>query len=275
MKKIVRSRWFRFGIFAVEATGVIVIGIVVYLGQFFYTPDLSYLADEDPAPTAFMIHRREAAAAQGKRLDINRQWVPYHRISPVLRKAVVLTEDGLFWDHEGFDVRAIKAAIETDLREGRPKFGGSTISQQLTKNLFLSPSKNPFRKLKEAILTWRLERTISKERILELYLNSIEWGDGIFGVEAASKHYFGVSAAYLTLEQAARLAVVIPNPRKLKADGDGAYVIRRARWVQKVLIRQDPSLAQPRPQPTPAPKPVESSVEVAEAEPDDPWFNWW
>ncbi|MBF0170170.1 MAG: monofunctional biosynthetic peptidoglycan transglycosylase [Nitrospinae bacterium] len=271
MKRIIRSRWFRLGVFTVEAVGVLIIGVLVYLGQFLFVPDLTALEEGDPAPTAFMLYRQEEAVAAGKKFKLRHQWVPYKKISPLLRRAVVLTEDGLFWEHEGFDVEAIRTALETDMKEGRPKFGGSTISQQLVKNLYLSPSKNPLRKIKEALITWRLERTLSKKRILELYLNSIEWGDGIFGVEAAARHYFGVSAANLSLEQVARLAVVIPNPRKMKANGDGRYVTKRSRWVSRILVRQDPSLAPPpvvEEAPPAEPVPAEAAPLTGEAEPE-------
>src|SRR3989304_1548083 len=138
-----------------------------------------------------------------------------------MAKAVIIAEDDKFWSHEGFDIEAMQKAIEKDLLAGKFKAGGSTISQQLAKNLYLSPAKSPIRKLREAIITWKLERTLSKRRILEIYLNAAEWGEGIFGVEAAARHHFGKSAAELSPMEAARLAAVLPNPRGV--DGCGAH----------------------------------------------------
>jgi monofunctional biosynthetic peptidoglycan transglycosylase len=153
-------------------------------------------------------------------------------------KAVLIAEDDKFWQHEGFDLEAMQKAIEKDIKLGKLKYGGSTISQQLAKNLFLSPSKNPLRKVKEAILTWRIENNLSKRRILELYLNVAEWGDGIFGIEAASRHYYGKSAAELTPMEAARLVVVLPNPLKYNPTGTSKYVEKRAEIVYGIMVRR-------------------------------------
>ena len=160
------------------------------------------------------------------------------RISPYLIKAVIIAEDDKFWKHEGFDFEAIQKAVEKDLKARKFKAGGSTISQQLAKNLYLTPSKNPLRKIKEAILTWRIERTLSKKRIIELYLNVVEWGEGIFGVEAASRYYYGKSAATLGPEEAARLAAVLPNPRKFNPRGNSRYVAKRAELIENIMIRR-------------------------------------
>jgi monofunctional biosynthetic peptidoglycan transglycosylase len=141
------------------------------------------------------------------------QWVPYERISPHLKRAVVAAEDSKFLQHEGFDFEAIQRAYEKNLEKGKLVAGGSTISQQLAKNLFLSSEKTPWRKLQEAVITFMLENVMPKRRILEIYLNVIEWGDGVFGAEAAVRHYYGTSAASITAGQAARLAAIIPNPR--------------------------------------------------------------
>jgi monofunctional biosynthetic peptidoglycan transglycosylase len=149
-------------------------------------------------------------------------------MSPYLVKAVLIAEDDKFWIHEGFDYEGIQKAIEKDIKTKKFKFGGSTISQQLARNLYLSPAKNPLRKMREAIITWRMERILSKRRILELYLNSVEWGEGIFGVEAASRHYYGKPSSELTALEATRLAVVLPNPRRYNAAGDQRYVVNRS-----------------------------------------------
>lgn len=152
---------------------------------------------------------------QGKNPDANlrHKWVEYERISNHLKRAIIAAEDAHFVDHEGFDWEGIQNAFDKNLKRGKIVAGGSTISQQLAKNLFLSNAKTPWRKGEEALITMMLERMMDKERIFEIYLNVIEWGDGVFGAEAAAKHYYGVSAANLNSAQAAKLAAMIPNPR--------------------------------------------------------------
>lgn len=150
----------------------------------------------------------------------------------------MIAEDDKFYRHEGFDFEAIQQAVEKDLKAGKFKVGGSTISQQLAKNLFLSPSKNPVRKLKEAILTWRLERTLPKKRIMELYLNVVEWGEGIFGIETAARIYYGKSASALGPEEAARLAAVLPNPRKFNPLSQSRFVSQRSRIFYNSMVRR-------------------------------------
>ena len=172
--------------------------LVVYVASAFFYDDVSELKKKNPTKTAFMTHREIQWEFKGlKNKKIHQVWVPLSKISPYAAKAVLIAEDDKFYAHEGFDFEAMQKAIEKDIKLGKLKYGGSTISQQLAKNLFLSPSKNPLRKAKEVILTWRLENNLSKRRILEIYLNVAEWGDGIFGIEAASRHYFGKSAAEL------------------------------------------------------------------------------
>jgi len=151
---------------------------------------------------------------------------------------VIISEDDKFWSHHGFDLDAIQKALEKNVEKGKFKFGGSTISQQLTKNLYLTPDKNPIRKFKEAVITWRIERTLSKRRILELYLNVVEWGEGIFGAETASLHYFGKPAALLTAQEAAKLVVILPNPRKYRLDGSSQYVEKRAQIIYNIMVRR-------------------------------------
>jgi monofunctional biosynthetic peptidoglycan transglycosylase len=149
----------------------------------------------------------------------------------------LIGEDDKFWNHDGFDVKGMEQAIERSLKKGSVA-GGSTISQQLSKNLYLSPSKNPVRKVKEAIITWRIESSLSKRRILEIYLNVAEWGDGIFGIEAAARHYYGKSAKRLTAREASRLAAVLPNPIKYNPTGNQKYVKNRAKIIYRVLQRR-------------------------------------
>ncbi len=151
-------------------------------------PDVSRLAKENPQKTSFMKYREEEWKREGKRYRIQQRWVPLSRISPYVIKAVLIAEDDKFWSHEGFDYDAIRKAIEKDVKKRKFTVGGSTISQQLAKNMYLTPSKNPLRKIREAVITWRMERVLTKRRILELYLNVAEWGDrGIFGIETASR----------------------------------------------------------------------------------------
>jgi monofunctional biosynthetic peptidoglycan transglycosylase len=167
----------------------------------------------NPDTTRFMSLRLEALQVNDPQAKLRQQWVDYERISTHLKRAIIAAEDAKFVDHEGFDWDGIQQAIEKNQRKGRVVAGGSTISQQLAKNLFLTPARTPWRKAEEAIITLMLETIWSKQRILEVYLNVIEWGNGVFGAEAAARHYYGVSAAQLAPEQAARLAGMVPNPR--------------------------------------------------------------
>ncbi|NTW10631.1 MAG: monofunctional biosynthetic peptidoglycan transglycosylase, partial [Chlorobiaceae bacterium] len=169
---------------------------------------------------------------------IRQQWVPLGSVSQNLIKAVLIAEDDKFWHHDGFDYQAIEKAVEKNLAAGKFKMGGSTISQQLAKNLYLSPSKNPIRKVKEAILTWRIEKTLTKRRILELYVNVAEWGDGIFGIQEAARHYYGVSASGLSAEQASRLASVLPNPIRYSPKASSGYVRNRSRIIYSIMRRR-------------------------------------
>ncbi len=201
-------------------------------------PDVSRLKWERPVKTAFMVYREGQWQKAGLQRRIRQKWVPLSRISPYAVKAVIIAEDDKFWSHEGFDFGAIQKAIEKDLQKRRFKAGGSTISQQLVKNLYLTPAKNPVRKLKEAVLTWRLERNLSKRRIIELYLNVAEWGEGIFGIEAAARHYFGKGADALTAREAAALAVVLPGPLRFHPVEGGRYVENRTEAVYRIMVRR-------------------------------------
>ena len=168
---------------------------------------------QPPRETAFMSQRMSEAKAKNPRAELRYQWVPYARISSQLKRAMIAAEDSKFVDHEGFDWEGIQKAIEKNQKKGKVVAGGSTISQQLAKNLFLSPSKTPWRKVEEALITLMLEAIWSKQRILEVYLNVIEWGNGVFGAEAAARHYYGIAASQLGPEQAAKMAGMVPNPR--------------------------------------------------------------
>jgi monofunctional glycosyltransferase len=175
-------------------------------------PDAAALARRNPPTTAFIERYRAQQRAAGRDDRVQRTWIPYAAVSPALKRAVLVAEDINFFSHRGFDVGEIRSAVSRALEEGEAPRGASTISQQLAKNLWLSPSRNPLRKLEEAILTRQLERTLAKRRILELYLNVAELGPGVYGVEAASRRYFGKSAAGLDDEEAAQLAAALPSP---------------------------------------------------------------
>jgi len=208
------------------------------VAYFIFVPDISQLKKKNPGKTAFMEYRQEEAKKRGRKIQIFQVWVPLSSISPYLVKAVLIAEDDKFWQHQGFDYDALWKAVERDIDAGKIKFGGSTISQQLAKNLYLSPAKTPWRKIQEAVLTWKMERVLSKKRILELYLNVVEWGEGVFGAEAASRHYFGKGAAELNPLEAARLASVLPNPRKYDPTGNQRYVMSRANLIYQIMIRR-------------------------------------
>ncbi|GBG04046.1 monofunctional biosynthetic peptidoglycan transglycosylase [Azospira sp. I13] len=167
----------------------------------------------DPGMTRFMEIRQEELWLKNPGASLQKQWVPYERISPHLKRAIIAAEDAKFVDHEGFDWEGIQKAMEKNQRRGKVVAGGSTISQQLAKNLFLTPSKTPWRKAEEAAITLMLESAWSKRRIFEVYLNVVEWGNGVFGAEAAARHYFNIPAAQLSPEQGAKLAAMLPNPR--------------------------------------------------------------
>lgn len=207
------------------------------IARYFVYPDIDALKEIRPTPTAFMQYRQEEWADQNRNMYITHKWVSMKKISPNIIKAVLIGEDDGFWKHEGFDVKGMENAIERSIKKGTLA-GGSTISQQLSKNLYLSPSKNPVRKIKEAIITWRIEKTLSKRRILEIYLNVAEWGDGIFGIEAAARHYYHKSAKNLTAREASRLAAVLPNPIKYNPTGNQKYVKNRSRIIYKIMKRR-------------------------------------
>lgn len=195
-------------------------------------PDTAALAKEPPKTTAFMEQRKKTLRAEGKSDQLEWQWVPYGRISPNLRRAVLVAEDDDFYKHEGVDVQAMKEAFERNWKRGKVTHGGSTITQQLAKNLYLSPSRNPVRKIKEYFIARSLEKHLTKKRILELYLNVVEMGERVYGAEAAARHYFGHSAAALAPSEAALLAGCLPNPRIMNP-GDPN---KRLRWRQRMIL---------------------------------------
>jgi monofunctional glycosyltransferase len=252
--------------------------LLVLGGIIFYSfyPDIARLKKTNPGKTAFMEYREREWRNKGKKIRIKQKWVDFSHISPYLVKAAIIAEDDKFWKHRGFDFDAIERAIEKDLRAGSFKVGGSTISQQLVKNLYLSPSKNPLRKLTEGLLTRRMERTLSKRRILELYLNVAEWGEGIFGVEAACLHYYGKTSSLLTAQESSRLVAVLPNPIRYSANGNSRYVERKARLIYRIMIRRgivvedyEEAIKEPETPPIPSPqddadRPTEKGRETME-----------
>lgn len=185
-----------------------------------------------PHETNFMEIRLDELQATNPQAKLQYQWVPYEKISANLKRAVVAAEDDKFIDHNGFDWEGIENALKKNQRKGKRVAGGSTITQQLAKNLFLSPSRSYARKIEEAVITVMIELLWSKRRILEVYLNVVEWGNGIFGAEAGARRHFGQSAAYLNEAQAARMAVMLPSPRRFEKRFP-AYVSEHAESIQE------------------------------------------
>jgi monofunctional biosynthetic peptidoglycan transglycosylase len=245
------------------------------------------LAREAPERTAMMRQREREAARDGKKLTIRQRWVPYSRISPLLRRAILVAEDDAFYLHGGLDWNEIQASARKNLEKRQIVRGGSTITQQLAKNIYLGDARTITRKLEEAFLAMRMERTLGKRRIFELYLNLIEWGDGVFGAEAASRRYFGVPASALNERQAVLLAAVVINPRRFSPTAPSKRIERRARMIASRLRRRGfftedqylVAIGQP-PKPSffdwlfgPSPQkavPVEPGPDTTEAPPEPP-----
>ena len=209
--------------------------LLIGLGCLIYTwltlPDVRRLRAQTPTTTAFMRMRAAEAAATGRKPGFSQRIVRYSQISPLLIRAVLVAEDAAFFSHDGVDYDELKESIELNWEKGEFVRGASTITQQLAKNLYLSSSRNPYRKVTELFITRRLEAELPKGRILEIYLNVIEWGDGIWGCEAASERYFGVSAGDLSADQAALLAAAIPNPRIYSPARPSPYLLRRQQLI--------------------------------------------
>jgi len=267
------------GLTALAAAGF---GLVCYV--YLTLPDVRSLATVNPKTTAFMELRDREDAAEGRKPRRTQRWIPYSRISQNLKRAVLVAEDSAFWEHEGIDVAEIRKSIQDSLARGEAPRGASTITQQLAKNLYLSPSRDPFRKLRELIIARRLETALSKPRIFEIYLNVIEWGDQIWGAEAAAQAYFGTAADSLSRSQAALLAGAIINPRVLTPAHPTRRLLRRQRIILgRMGSVEPPPLATlaPRPDATPgvetAPSPrfpmtleQEEAQEGEETAPDTP-----
>ncbi|HEY9101359.1 monofunctional biosynthetic peptidoglycan transglycosylase [Chitinimonas sp.] len=195
--------------------------------------------DHNPADTAFMDEQLSALQDKNPDAELKHQWVPYEKISPQLKRALVASEDAKFLEHEGFDWEGIQAAWEKNQKKGRISAGGSTISQQLAKNLFLSGKRSYLRKMEEAAITLMLEAVMSKRRIFEIYLNVIEWGNGVFGAEAAARHYYKTGAAGLGASQSAKLAAMVPNPRFYDKNRNARGLLRKAAIIERRMPYAD------------------------------------
>ena len=205
--KLLRRAW---KVFSYTLAAVV---LAVFLAQAWFGAHILYWKYQPPGSTSFMSSRLEQLRGKDANARLKYNWIAYAKISANLKRAIIAAEDMKFVDHEGFDWEGIQRAIEKNQKKGKPVAGGSTISQQLAKNLFLSGERSYLRKGQEALITAMLEAAMDKRRILEVYMNVVEWGEGVFGAEAAARHHFGVSASVLSPDQAARLAAMLPRPR--------------------------------------------------------------
>lgn len=216
--KLVMSLWRAF----CYTAGVVVIALATY--EFWFFAQILYWVDNNPRTTRFMDARLEVLRHKNPSAQLQNQWTGYHSISIELKRAIIVAEDAKFIDHDGFDWEGIQRAMDKNHRRGKIVAGGSTITQQLAKNLFLSARRTAWRKAQEAVITALLEAVMDKRRIFEIYLNVAEWGENVFGAQAAAQHYFGVDAAALAPDQAARLAAMLPRPRYYDRNRDSAYL---------------------------------------------------
>jgi len=214
--------------------GVLALAAILSL-QLWYLGWVALWKWNDPGATSFMKREQATLANRKPALEIKRQWIDYERISSHLKRAVIASEDANFVEHEGIDWDAMEKAYKENVRRGKPARGGSTITQQLAKNLFLSSERSYWRKAQELVIAYMIEAMWDKRRILEVYLNVVEWGEGVFGAEAAARHYFGVSASKLTHEQSARLAAYLPNPKRYGRIRSGPYLDRRTAEIVRYM----------------------------------------
>ncbi|MFN3544288.1 MAG: monofunctional biosynthetic peptidoglycan transglycosylase [Thiobacillus sp.] len=220
-----------------QGLALAVVAVLVY--QLWIFAHVLWWIDHNPGSTAFMEAGLARQQEKNPDAELRHKWVPYDQISNHLKRAIVAAEDARFLEHQGFDVEGIQKAVEKNLRKGRLVAGGSTISQQLAKNLFLSGERSFLRKGQEAIITVMIETTWSKRRILEVYLNVIEWGNGIYGAEAAARRYYKTSAARLSREQAAQLAAMVPNPRFYEHNRGTRSYQRRVALIQRYMAHAE------------------------------------
>ncbi|HJV83625.1 monofunctional biosynthetic peptidoglycan transglycosylase [Noviherbaspirillum sp.] len=200
---------------------------IVLAMQLYFALQIWWWVDHNPTSTSFMDRQLSLLRERDPKARLKHKWVPYDRISNNLKRAIIASEDSHFSEHEGVDWEAMQKAYEKNAKKGKVVAGGSTITQQLAKNLFLSGERSYLRKGQEVVITYMLEYMMDKERIFEIYLNVVEWGVGVFGAEAAAQHYYGVSAASLSAAQAARLAVMLPKPRFYDKNRGSSYLARR------------------------------------------------
>lgn len=217
------------------AVGLVVAMFLAYQG--YVALRLWWWVDHNPTTTAFMNARLSTLREKKPEAKLKHQWVPYQKISTHLKRAILVSEDDKFVDHEGFDWEGIQKALEKNEKKGKVVAGGSTISQQLAKNLFLSGDRSLIRKGEEAIITVMMESIMDKERILEIYLNVIEWGDGVFGAEAAAQHYYATSASRLTAEQSAKLAAMVPRPRFYDRNRNAPWLLKKTQIILERMPR--------------------------------------
>lgn len=207
--------------------------LLLLLYQLWIFAHIAWWVQHNPATSAFMDQRLLMMQNKHPDAELRHQWVPYAKISNNLKRAMIASEDAKFVDHEGFDWDGIQKAYEKNMKKGKIVAGGSTISQQLAKNLFLSTKRTPWRKAEEALITIMLENIMTKQRIFEIYLNVIEWGNGVFGAEAAARYYYRVNAAQLSAAQAAKLAAMVPNPRYYDQHREARGMLRKTEIILK------------------------------------------
>jgi monofunctional biosynthetic peptidoglycan transglycosylase len=211
--------------------GALLLFLLLY--QLWIFAHIAWWVNHNPSTSAFMDQQLLMMQSKHPEAELRHQWVPYAKISNNLKRAMIASEDAKFVDHEGFDWAGIQKAYEKNLKKGKIVAGGSTISQQLAKNLFLSTKRTPWRKAEEVLITVMLEQMMTKERIFEIYLNVIEWGYGVFGAEAAARHYYHVNAAQLSAPQAAKLAAMVPNPRYYDLHREARGMLRKTEIILK------------------------------------------
>jgi len=217
--------------------GLFLIFVIIFAIEYLTLPDVKYLQKENPETTSLIRIRNKEFEKEGKKTREYRIWVPYSQVSPYLKKAILVGEDINFFTHSGIDLEEMKESLKIDWKKKSFSRGASTITQQLAKNLYLSPSKNPLRKLKEILIAFRLEKALSKRRIFELYLNLVEWGNGIYGCEAASRSYFGKSSSDLAPDEAIRMATSLPFPRKYPPTSDSRRFERRRKIILNRMLK--------------------------------------
>ncbi len=209
--------------------------VLLLIYQAWIAAHIAWWIDHNPASSAFMDDRLIIMQSTNPKAKLQHRWVPYKQISNNLKRALIAAEDAKFVDHEGFDWEGIQKAYAKNMARGKIVAGGSTISQQLAKNLFLSTKRTPWRKAEETLITLMLEAMMDKQRIFGIYLNTIEWGNGIFGAEAAARHYYQTSASELSMEQAAKLAAMVPNPRYYDTHQDAKGLLHKTEIIMSTM----------------------------------------